>query len=140
MSTMLLLALVAQAATPPLQAEMQAVEASRNAAISAGDMAALERLYAADFHGIAAGGARVGRDTLLAIFRRNTGGDFVAQSEILSARQEGTLVLAQGRLRLWTRDHSRLISDSFYLHVYRRAGDHWEMIEGAATPIPPPGP
>ena len=133
-----ILMLLAAMAAPSLQAEMQAVEAGRNAAIRSGDRAALERLYAPDFHGIAAGGARVDRDTLLAVFRRNAGGDFVAESEILSAREAGGLALAEGRLRLWSGDHSRLISDSFYLHVYRRSGDHWEMIEGAATPIPAP--
>jgi hypothetical protein len=56
-SGMGILLLLAAMATPALQSEMQAVEAGRNAAIRAGDMAALERLYAPDFRGIAAGGA-----------------------------------------------------------------------------------
>jgi len=46
------------------------------------------------------------------------------------------LVFAEGRLRLMTSDRKRLISDSFYLHVYRRRDGHWEMIEGASTPVP----
>jgi hypothetical protein len=133
-------ALLLAMAAPSLLAEMQAVEARRNAAIRAGDSATLERLYAPDFHGIAVGGVRVDRDALLAVFRRNAGGDFMAESEILSAREEGGLVLAEGRLRLWNRDRSRLVGDSFYLHVFRRNRGAWEMIEGAATPIPPPAP
>ncbi len=132
----LLLAAAAIAAPDPLVADMQRVEESRNAAIKAGDMEALRELYPADFQGIASGGVRVDRDTLLAVFQRNAGGDFVAESTILSAREVEGLVLVEGRLKLFTADRSRLISDSFYLHVLRRRSGHWEMIEGAATPIP----
>ena len=137
----LIVALAAQVAAAPetaLQAEMQAVEARRNAAIHAGDLVALEQLYAPDFHGIAAGGARVDRETLLGIFRRNAGGDFIAESEISSAREAAGLVLVEGRLRLWSRDRRRLLSESLYLHVFRRNGGQWEMIAGAATPLAPP--
>ena len=130
--------LLAVLAAPSLQAEMQAVEASRNAAIQTGDRAALERLYAADFQGIAAGGVRVDRATLLAVFARNAGGDFTAESEISSAREVNGLVIAEGRLRLWTRDRSRLLSDGLYLHIFRRNGDRWEMVAGAATPVAAP--
>src|ERR1700757_4469735 len=113
------LLLAAAAANPNrLLAEMQRVEVSRNAAIKSGDMDALRELYAPAFHGIAAGGARVDRDTLLNVFKRNAGGDFVADSTILSATRINGLVFAEGRLRLMTSDRKRLISDSFYLHVY----------------------
>jgi hypothetical protein len=131
-----LLAAAAAAKPEPLLVDMQRLEASRNDAIKTGDMAALRKLYAPSFHGIAAGGARVDRETLLGVFKRNAGGDFVADSTILSARRVGGLVLAEGRLKLYTGDKARLISDSFYLHVYRRRAGHWEMIEGASTPIP----
>jgi hypothetical protein len=131
-----LLLFAAAAAAEPLLAEMQRVEASRNAAIRTGDMAALRQLYAPSFHGIAAGGARVDRETLLAVFKRNADGNFIAESTILSARRVRGLVLAEGRLKLFSGDKSRLISDSFYLHVYRRRAGRWEMIEGASTPIP----
>jgi ketosteroid isomerase-like protein len=135
-----ILILLAALAAPSLQADMQSVEASRNAAIRTGDMAALERLYAPDFHGIAAGGARVDRAALLGVFRRNAGGAFVAESEILSARREGNLVIAEGRLRLFLTPDHRLLSDSFYMHVFRRQAGRWQMIAGAATPIPAPAP
>ena len=135
-----ILLLLAAMAAPSLQAEMQALEASRNAAIRTGDMAALERLYAPDFHGIAAGGARVDRATLLAVFRRNAGGGFTAESEILSARQEGALVIAEGRLRLFSTPDRRLLSDSFYMHIFRRHAGGWQMIAGAATPVPASAP
>jgi hypothetical protein len=126
---------MAQAADGGLAAEMQAVESARNAAIRAGDMAALERLYAGDFQGIASSGARVDRATLFGVFQRNAGGDFLAESTILSAREANGLVLAEGRLRLWSGDRQRLLGDSHYLHVFRRNGDHWEVIGGAAVPI-----
>jgi hypothetical protein len=128
----------AQGAEGDLRGEMQRLEASRNAAIRTGEMAALERIYAADFHGIAGNGGRVDRTTLFAVFRRNAGGDFVAESEILSAREIDGLVFAEGRLRLWNGAHDHLLSDSSYLHIFRRNGDHWEMVAGAATPVQPP--
>lgn len=131
----LLLTAVAPAAVPFL-AEMQRVEASRNAAIKAGDMVTLRRLYAPSFHGIAASGARVDRDTLFGVFKRNAGGDFVADSTILSAQRVDGLGLVEGRLKLFSGDRSRLISDSYYLHVFRWRDRHWELIEGASTPIP----
>ena len=109
-----------------------------SAAIRTGDMAALERLYAADFQGIAGNGRSVDRATLFAVFRRNAGGDFVAEGEILSAREISGLIFAEGRLRLWSGDRSRLLSDSLYLHIFRRNGDRWEMVSGSATPIQPP--
>lgn len=131
---------LAALAAPSLQAEMQVVEAGRNAAIRTGDMTALEQLYAPDFHGIAAGGARVDRATLLAVFRRNAGGVFVAESEILSARREGNLVIAEGRLRLFSTPDHRLLSDSFYMHIFRHRAGRWQMIAGAATPVPASAP
>jgi hypothetical protein len=132
----LLYAAAAITTPDPLVAEMQRVEESRNAAIKAGDMEALRELYAEGFRGIASGGARVDRETLLSVFQRNAGGDFVAESTILSAREVEGLVLVEGRLKLFTADRSRLLSDSFYLHVLRRRPGGWEMVEGAATPIP----
>ena len=129
------------AAPPPastLQAEMQRLEWARNAAIKSGDMAALELIYAPDFHGIAANGNRVDRPALLAIFRRNAGGDFVAESQILNARRIGALVTVEGRLRLYAGGDKRLISDSLYLHLFRRRSGRWQMVAGSATPVAPP--
>jgi hypothetical protein len=128
----------AQGADVGLRDEMQRLELSRNGAIRAGDMVALERLYAADFQGIAGNGRRVDRAALFAVFQRNAGGDFMAESEILSAREIGGLVFAEGRLRLWNGARDHVLSDSLYLHVFRRNGDRWEMVSGSATPIQPP--
>lgn len=137
LKAMIGLAALAAAQDPgdPLVAEMQRLESARNAAIRTGDRAALERLYAADFQGIAGNGARVDRATLFQVFQRSAGGDFVAESTILSAREAGGVILAEGRLRLWSGDRQRLLGDSHYLHVFRRSGDHWEMVGGAAVPI-----
>lgn len=79
--------------------------------------------------------ARASTATLFEVFQRNAGGDFVAESMILSAREANGLVLAEGRLRLWSGDRRRLLGDSHYLHIFRRNGDHWEMVSGAAVPI-----
>ena len=105
----------------PLLAEMQRLEHRRNAAIKAGDMAALEAIYEPDFRGIAGNGRQVDRPALFAIFKRNAGGDFIAESTILSARREGPLVLVEGRLKLLSGDRSRTLSESLYLHVFAAA-------------------
>ena len=134
----LLYAAAAIAAPDPRVAEMQRFEEGRSAAITAGDIAMLSELYADGFQGIASCGALVDRETLLGVFQRSAGSDFVAESTVLSAREIEGLVLVEGRLRLFTADRSRLISDSFFLHVLRRNGRRWEMVGGAATPIPAP--
>jgi hypothetical protein len=134
----LLLAAAAIAVPDPLVAEMQRFEESRSAAIKKGDAEALRAIYAEGFQGIASGGARVDRETLLAVLQRSAGGDFVAESTVLTAREIEGLVLVEGRLKLFTTDRSRMISDSFFLHILRRRGDGWEMVGGAATPIPAP--
>ena len=138
---MISVALLLMAASPetadPLVAEMQQVEWTRNAAIKAGDLAALEKLYAPEFKGIAGNGTIVDRPTLFAVFKGNAGGSITADSKILSARRVATgLVAVYGRLRLVTAD-GMMVSDSHYLHIFRRKGQNWEMIEGAAVPVAP---
>lgn len=139
---MISIALLMMAASPepidPLITDMQQVEWSRNAAIKAGDIAALESLYAPEFTGIAGNGTVVDRPTLLAVFKRNAGGGVTADSKILSARRLADgLVAVHGRLRLITAAGAT-VSDSHYLHIFRRKRGHWEMIEGAAVPIAQP--
>lgn len=78
---------------------------------------------------------RVDRATLFMVFRRSAGGDFTADSQIHSARRVGKgIVAVHGRLRLVNASGATL-SDSHFLHVFRRNGQRWEMIEGAAVPI-----
>ena len=74
----LLLAAAALAAPDPLVAEMQRFEESRSTAIKAGDAEALRSMYSEGFQGIASGGARVDRETLLTVLQRSAGGDFVS--------------------------------------------------------------
>ena len=141
MLTTALFLLAAQAssvAPQPLLVEMQRVEASRNAAIKAGDFTTLGKIYAPSFHGIAASGEWVDRETLFGVFKRNVGGDFVAESVVSSAKTVGGVVFAEGRLKLYSGDHRQLISDSVYLHIYRRRAGNWEMVEGASAPVRPP--
>jgi hypothetical protein len=135
-----LLAAASGAPAAPLVAEMQRIESRRNAAIKSGDLVALESIYAAEFNGIAGNGTRVDLSTLFTIFKRNAGGDFIADSQVLAAREVRPGVVAvEGRLKL-TSSSGMTISDSHYLHVFRKNGRKWEMIEGAAVPIAPPRP
>ena len=53
-------------------ADMRALEAARGQAIRADDEAALSRIYAEDFQGVAATGAIVTRDELFAVFAPRT--------------------------------------------------------------------
>ena len=133
-----LLGMAALQAAEPLIAEMQRVEASRNAAIRNGDAAALERLYAADFRGISAGGRTVDRAELLAILHLNAHANNEVESVVTSAREIGGVVLVEGRLRITWPTRRERVYDSLYLHVFRRNGDHWEMVAGAASAAPRP--
>ncbi len=129
----LLIALPAFAAD--LKAEMQALERSRGAAIAADDEAALARIYAPDFSGVTAAGATVTRDDLFAIFRRaHEHGALQADSTILTAREIGGAVVVTGHLRLLAPDTKAAVSESFYMHVFRKDADGWRMVAGAATP------
>lgn len=112
-----------------LMAEMQALEAARGTAIRDRDEAALRRIYAADFEGLTMTGARVTREELLAAFTQGRGAINGASSEITSVRNEGDVAIVTGRVRINT-------STSQFLHVFRRAGDRWEMIAGASSPSP----
>lgn len=130
------LALAAPAhADDPLLAEMQALEAQRNAAIRADDVPALKRIYAADFEGVTSGGFLVGRDDLLGVFARNASNPAASstrvESNVRTARREGDVVVVRGRIRISTT--GKVVDDSIYMHVFRRAGDHWEMFAGLST-------
>jgi ketosteroid isomerase-like protein len=132
----LLLAGCATSAAPSsgdVLAEMRALEAERGAAIRSGDVAALERIYAADFEGLTATGVIVHRDQLFALFERTraNNAELIASStsEVLSARREGDVIVVVGRLHFGG-------AESMYTHVFRRAGDHWELFAAAASPIP----
>jgi hypothetical protein len=120
----------------PLRAEMQRLESTRNAAIKIGDMTTLERIYAPDFRGISASGEQIDRRNLFLIFEANMGKNFTVESEVLTARLIGGVVVAEGRLRLFTSDRGVMISDTLFLHVFRRKTGRWEMIAGSATPAP----
>ena len=131
--------LLAGCATAPAPAsgdpmgEMRTLEAARGAAIRSGDAMALERIYAADFVGVTATGVQVTREQLFAVFARtHAAGPQVFEgstSEVLSARREGDVIVVVGRLHFGG-------GDSMYTHVFRRAGDHWELFAAAASPIP----
>lgn len=118
---------------PSLLAEMQALEGARNLAIKSGDLDALRKIYAEDFRGINAAGLSLGRDDLFGIFKRSGGGPTRVESVVEGARFEGRIALVYGRLRI--RDaEGKLLSESLYLHIFRRTGSHWQMIAGSSVP------
>lgn len=122
-----------------LMAEMQALERTRNAAIAADDEAALANIYAEDFEGITASGAQMNRGDMFAMFARNhQRGGLIAESMIDSARRIGTdVAVVSGRLKLFTPGNKReLVSDSRFLHVFRKDGSTWHLVAGAGTPNP----
>ena len=104
------------------------MEAARNAAIRAVDLPALERIYARDFSGLTATGARVTREDLFAVFQRARGSFGTVTSDVQTARMEGEdVAIVTGVLRIDA-------NASQYMHVFRWTGDHWEMIAGVASP------
>ena len=112
--------------------DMRALEGERGQAIRADDEAALSRIYAEDFQGVAATGAIVTRAQLFAVFARThaQAPELAANStsEVLSAKREGDVVVVTGRLHF-------AATDSIYTHVFRRRGDRWELFAAAASPI-----
>ncbi len=129
----------APAAAADLKAEMQALEQTRGAAIAADDEATLDRIYAPDFAGVTAGGAQVTRDDLFAIFKRaHEHGALAAESTILTAREIAGAVVVTGHLRLLAPGTKQVVSESFYIHVFRKDAGGWRMAAGAATPAAAP--
>ena len=127
------------AAPDPLLEEMRALEATRAAAIRAGDFETLGRLYAPTFRGRTATGEEVDRDALFAIFRRNLGTRVTARSRIERAVRTGELVAATGILELTDPATGQLVGGGTFLHLFRpRRGGGWEMILGRAAPFPLP--
>ncbi len=126
----------APAAAADLKAQMQALERTRGAAIAADDEAALGRIYAPDFAGVTANGAQVARGDLFAIFKRaHERGALAADSTILTAREIAGAVVVTGHLKLLAPDTKAVVSESYYMHVFRKDADGWHMVAGAATPV-----
>ena len=128
--------LAACATTPPagdILSEMRALEVQRGEAIRADDEAALSRIYAEDFQGVTATGITVTRAQLFAVFARThaQAPELAAssRSEVLTAKREGNVAVATGRLHFGA-------TDGMYTHVFRWRGDHWELFAAAASPAP----
>ncbi|HWA92559.1 MAG TPA: nuclear transport factor 2 family protein [Rhizomicrobium sp.] len=128
----------APAAAADLKAEMRQLEHARGAAIAADDETALSKLYAPDFSGIAASGVLVTRDDLFGVFRRAHAQStaLTADSTILDARDlGGGAVVVTGRLKLRAPDTKALVSESLYMHIFRKDAAGWHMVTGASTPV-----
>ena len=113
---------------------MQMLELQRNAAIHDKDMDALRRIYSADFRGITSGGAFVDREAILKLFAGNDPSKVTVSSQILSCRPLGTVLEVIGRLTLRDKDSDTLVSDAYYLHLFRYADGRWQLTGGMSTP------
>ncbi len=58
-----------------------------------------------------------------------------ADSTILTAREIAGAVVVTGHLKLLAPDTKAVVSESFYLHVFRKDAESWRMVAGAATPV-----
>lgn len=113
---------------------MKALEAARNAAIRDHDLAALQRIYAPDFRGITPAGAFVDRDSILKLFVSRDSSGSAVTSEILSCRALGDVLEVTGRLTIRAKDSGGLLSDGYYLHLFRQADGRWQLTGGMSTP------
>jgi ketosteroid isomerase-like protein len=113
---------------------MKTLEAGRNAAIRDHDLAALKRIYAPDFRGITSAGAFVDRDSILKLFVSRDSSGSAVTSEILSCRALGDVLEVTGRLTIRAKDSGELVSDGYYLHLFRHADGRWQLTGGMSTP------
>jgi ketosteroid isomerase-like protein len=116
-----------------VQRELLSLERRRSAAIAAHDLTWLATVYAPDFRGIAAGGRRVDRETLFAIFGRDNPDSRFLIDE-LDIRQFGTMATVTGRLRTTTLS-GEVLGESRYLHVYTRRGGRWVIVSAAGSVV-----
>lgn len=117
-------------------AEVIAIEHQRVAAIAAHDEAYLKALYAADFEGYTAIGARVDQTTMLSLFRRVDGSAVFDISDV-KARAFGDTVVVTGVLT--GKDAAgKVVAQSRYMHVYVRVGRQWRIEAGQGAPMGPP--
>jgi hypothetical protein len=127
--------LSAFAAPPPGDCEgMQALETSRNAAIRDHDRIALTYIYAADFRGVTSAGVFVDRDSILKLFLSRDAGGTTVTSKILSCRPLDGVLEVIGRLTLTAKDGGEVVSDGYYLHLFRYVDGHWQLAGGMSTP------
>lgn len=113
---------------------MQALETARNAAIRDHDRAALTYLYAADFRGVTSAGAFVDRDAILKLFLSRDASGTTVTSKILSCRPLDGVLEVVGQLTLKAKDSGEVVSDGYYLHLFRYADGHWQLTGGMSTP------
>ena len=119
----------------PAQRRIVALEVRRSAAIARQDTVWLATLYATDFEGVPANGARVDRAALFRVFGRdNPNGRFLIDE--LAVRPLGPgLATVTGRLRTTTTDGQQVVAESRYLHVYVQRAGHWWIVAAQGTPV-----
>jgi hypothetical protein len=115
------------------QRRLLALEVERSAAIARHDTAWLGTLYAPDFQGVVANGARVDRAALFAVFSRDNPDSRFFIDE-LALREFGEAMTVTGRLRTTTLA-GEVLGESRYLHVYVRRGGRWWMVAAEGTAV-----
>ena len=119
--------------------DLAAVEKARNEAILRRDTAALERIYAEDFSGVAANGQVVNRAQLMEVLK-NTDPRLMFISDDMNVR-----VLAPGAAVVTGRltgsgaiDGRDIVIVQRFLHVYHRRERRWWLVTGQSTPVAAP--
>jgi ketosteroid isomerase-like protein len=121
----------ARSETSPEQ-ELKGIEQARSEAIRTGDLAALGRIYADDFHGVTTTGQAVDKETLMKVFRSvdprlaYTNGDIRVQVI-------GSVALVSGLVT--GRAGGEVVTAFRYLHVYAQREGRWQLSAGQSTSV-----
>ncbi len=112
------------------------LEVNRSGFINHHDTLALRRIYADDFHGIAAGGLIVDRPRLMQVFTRDDTSDVftIDQIAIRVLGRSGDAVLYQARLTT-RRKSGEQVAQSLFMHVYVLRDGRWQIIGAQGTPV-----
>ena len=115
-------------------AELRRIEEARSRAIKAGDMKALDRIYADDFTGIIGNGRVLDKAQLFEIFKATDPRAVFATDE-LRVRVYNDAAVMTGRLTAQKPDGTTLYASRFS-HFFVKQHGEWRMVAGQSTLIP----
>lgn len=127
----LFVAFDAHSETLPEQ-ELKALEQARSEAIKAGDMEALDRLYADDFRGVTTTGQVVDKAALMSVFK-GVDRRLSFANEDVQARVIGKVALVSGLVT--GRAGDEVVTAFRYLHVYVQEEGRWRLSTGQSTNV-----
>jgi hypothetical protein len=114
--------------------EILRLERKRSAAIASHDTVWLMTVYAQDFRGVTANGARVDRSALFRVFARDNPDSRFLIDELEVQWLSPTTALVRGRLTTLT-TAGQVLGSSRYLHVYLKRGERWEIVAAQGTVV-----